>query len=669
MLQGLVKILSPLSLSELQDVRYRILQDMQQKKFSYYLGQINTVRKKVIDVLTRNHDADFLDDNLWTTGENALFSSNAEWWTQETSWLAMKYPKLYPTSSGTSPLVKQMLSDGAVEALIGDSPWFTPQQVLFFKSLITTYYKNNKKLWPVILNIDASYLQYSQTDASVQAAGGARKRMLIVLKYALSGSGPFMLKILQQLSNSVDTRNDEASELTSTVFDSVPPLTAREYDLVLRSLNLSSAYVDNAARKPLGSASLAETHVTKDRWDKPVILKMLRPMYAYYFMCECDYLLCETWKMIGKMGRSGKYETTSKDLLVKQSRQLLLFLLKEYAVEFDYQREAWFNVIGYKHYNQPSQHVRSAQVLQSSVDPFPVMIQTMAGEASLKSILDRLLKMDQTTQMTVAPLLYGTMKKLLNLWLKTAFWTEDAFFHGDLHAGNLMTLSLEKLLRRADKGEEFAPIWIIDYGSSGVFSERTKCKMLTAMLQTGKLQDMLKWIPAADAPPPEPYSEGKDENVTSFFLDFDTLTAAQQTGLRRALQTPEARSMHAENLKQIKIFVRRVWSLCQVRDRTPEHMSSFYKRLLNYSSPFEFGRLFLSLAKYGRDIGLCTSNPVIMFGRGVAYLKDNLTILEKMCNNPEKYPTYNSDSFITRQLMKHPTQMVNFLRGKKICKA
>jgi hypothetical protein len=388
-----------------------------------------------------------------------------------------------------------------------------------------------------------------------------------------------------------------------------------------------------------------------------------------------------TWKLIGKFGRSGTYETPNTDLLVKQNDQLLLFLIKEYAVEFDYQKEAWFTVLGYKHYNQPSQHVYSAQLIQAAQNPFPVVIQTMAGQESLNSIVNRCALVDQQTVMRVAPLLYGTMINLVNLWVKTVFWTEDAFFHGDLHMGNIMTVSFETLLNMADRGEKFAPLYVIDYGSSGILSGRTKCRLLTAMLQSAKIQQMNVWIPQASARSQESQesqgsqgSQGLDvvavgEDITSFFHEFDQLSISQQLGLRQALNKPEARKMHAENLKQVQIFVRRIWRLCETRDQSTEHMDSFYKRLLNYNRNVEFGSLFLGLVKHGRDIGMCTSNPVIMFGRAFAYLTGNLSTLEKLCNDPGRCKAYNMDGVITNQLLRNPTQLVNFLRGEEICQA
>ena len=693
MLQDVISVISPFSATQLEDIRYKILVDMRRKEFSHYIVKMNEIQESVRSVLRGNKDRDFMNDDLWVTSQNkrsSIFSKDKAWWAQESPWLEKKRRRTI-RKTGTGYFTNRILSPTAVDSLIGAAPWFTPQQLLFSKTLLSGYFQQDVRLWPVTLNIEMSYLLYSRKDTSFGANKqllNFKKKALLILKYALAGSGPFMLKILQQISNKTTEENpdhpydSDVVELTSTIFDAVPPLTTREFDLVLESVDLPRYYVKNINRKPLGSASLAQTHQTTDAWGDAVILKLLRPVYAYYYICECDYLLSVLWKKIATEARSGQYETTNTDMLIRQTRQLLLFLVKEYIAEFDYRQEAIYNVIGYQHYNKPEKWVRSAQLLQWTENRFPAMIQTMAGDITIKSLLNvwsspvfleeypdgkELIRM-------VSALLYASMTKLMGLWFRTAFWAKDSFFHGDLHMGNIMTLDFHKLVALAKRGATKAPIYVIDYGSSGILSDDVKCKLLTAMLQSGKMHSLHTLIPDKDkdiliddfesSGDIDIHENKWTREILPFFHAFEGLTASQQIGLREAVDTNKVRKKHRHNVEQVQKFIKDIWALCSVKDRSGEHMIELYPKILNYSEEFTFGNMFLRLVRHGRGIGMCTSNPVILFGRGVAYISDNVLQLEALCGNCKKYTI---DKVVRKRLMRHPLQFARMVNGQPVC--
>lgn len=667
MFQSLVRLQSPFSEKNLEDIRFRLLTDMKDKQFQYYLDILTSLKHRIHSTLESNSTADFLDDDFWVKpfqGSPSIFSASEPWWVKETPWLSQ-----LRTGSATGTLTKNLFSKSVVDKLIGESSWFTPQQVVFFKTLITTYY-DNPKLRPIALNIDMSYLKYSRGDETFGKLNvfKIKSNMMLLLKYALSGSGPFMLKILQQINNNAEGTLDDGtkiSDLTASLFDAIPPLLPREFDLVLSCLNLPKVFLKNLNREPIGSASLAQAHHSCDQFGVKVILKLLRPIYIYYYLCECDFLLTTVWKTIVEFARRYKH----RDRLIKQTRQLLLFLIKEFISEFDYEQEALYNVVGYKMYTKPSLGLHSAQIINFAVNPFPAMVQTVGKSITLKSLLEHMKTEKLSTIKTVIPMLYKTIIHLNNVWFSNVFWGQKSFFHADLHMGNIMVPTTKEILDMATTGETVVPIYLIDYGSSGILNYQTKCKLLDAILQSGKIVNLNYLIPSpgekitAGAPP-----EAQNDNILSYFKNFDQLTSSQQEGLRLVVNTPKVKRIHATNIKEIKRFIRRIWSLCKVSDRSEGHADELYPQILNYSEQMTFGTLFLGIVKYGRGIGMCTSNSIIMFGRGIAYLSDSTLALMDLCHQVgEVCPAHSLDGVITSQMKFHPLQLGNFLMGRPIC--
>ena len=94
------------------------------------------------------------------------------------------------------------------------------------------------------------------------------------------------------------------------------------------SLDLPDVYSKNLDDKPMGSASIAEVHRTKDQFGSDVILKLVRPMYVYYYINECDFLLNDVWPALG-LSKDHSPNTIS------QARELLNYLVRNFIGEFD----------------------------------------------------------------------------------------------------------------------------------------------------------------------------------------------------------------------------------------------------------------------------------------------------------------------------------------------
>ena len=406
--QALVKVTSKYNLAELEEIRYKLLLQMKQKGFAHYFSQMKRIKEKVAEIVKLDDDANFLDDDYWTS-ESMMFKKEIPWWVSESAGINVDTEK---SATASIRLTEKVLKENMINSLLDNKAWITPQQRLFFTTLILMYYKINDRLVPIGLNIDMTMLAQSQKTffyRGFNVEEHLKMQGLKLIQKALAGSGPFMLKILQQLGNSATAgldiksrsnrtvRSDKeiVAELTSSVFDAVPPLNAREFDLVTSNIDIPRVYLENLDPKPLGSASLAQAHNTKDVYKQPVIIKILRPIYAYYYLCECDFLLTQLWVNLrekAEIQKPGEKNMLARNLLVKQSRQMLMFLLTEFISEFDYMQEAMYNIIGYARYNQPKQYILSAQMIQFATNPFPAIIQTKAGDNSLKEIMNNIEK-------------------------------------------------------------------------------------------------------------------------------------------------------------------------------------------------------------------------------------------------------------------------------------
>lgn len=666
-MQSLLNVFSPFNKKEHQEFRYNLLTSIKKKGFSHYLHQLKTIQTRIITTEKNNRMENFLNDDYWIP----LFDKKTSWWEQqeEFKWASDKYNRAF-VKSPTVFFSKQMLSSSSIDKLLGNVSYLTPQQIVFITELITQYYHGNKRLWPVTMNIEMSYLLYSKENNYFKKENFIKQDLMKLLMYLLSGSGPFMLKILQQVANNADDiKNSDInwSELTENIFDAVPPLTKEEFLFVKENLS-KTPFISHLNNKTIGSASLAETHFAKDAFGGDSIVKLIRPMYIIYFLCECDFLLVDLWKQIGDKIRTSVVPQKKQDLLIKQTRQLLLYLVRDYSYEFDYEKESIYTSIGYDTYNQPSLNVFSSQLIQFAVDPYPIIVQTKVGDTSLKSLLTYW-KSEQFNRAypedgkklikTVARLLYHSLCNLFKIWVKNVFWGKNHFFHADLHSGNIRTLEFDKLVKLvslSDKKKQTAPIFVIDYGSAGILKKNVRCRLLTALLQSSNLVAM---------PLPNNIEEEEvevDTEITREILPF--YGKHPPKGLSVALNNKKVLENHRKNVKESKIFVRRVYKLCEIEAH--DDIDAISKYILKYKKPLFFSNLFLNLIRFGGEIGKCTSNQMINFGRGIAYLNDTIQLLYKQCD-PKDVEMFFINTIIKKELLLHPVQLFNLKTGKEIC--
>jgi len=585
--------------SELEQVRMGILKEMKEKTFAHYLKQMYKFRDESDSVL--KDDVKILDDDYWTK-PGALCEK--PYWSKESPSLRSTF-KLDRSRSGTVTISTTLLSEKYVDQLIGTADWMTVQQKILFKTMILTYFKSNPRLLPIHLNMDFTFLK---SKSKINSSQSPIERVKTLFKSLLSGAGPFILKILQQINTANDSKIDgkiSVSDITKDIFSTVPSLTPNETNFVLESFDIDSSYVTAPHYNPkvLGSASIAETHKTfSDKYEQKSVLKFIKPIYAYYFLCELNFLLSDAWKEIRKQSKGDEKH-------IKQCRKLLLFFVNEFIKEFDYFGEYVNTTIGFKTYDRPRDHVSSIVALECSIDPFPVLILSYVDGKSVDSLVDDSSKSELVT-------MYKHVDNLVKIWFKNTLWG-NGFFHADLHPGNLIV-------------DKSGTVNVIDFGSCGVLSKSEQCAMITAMVVSGQFVNMEK----------------------------------------AKHNTESGRKAYAKNLTTSEDFVKAIWNVCHVKKYTPSHLKEIAKKIvdLRFGDPsggLNFPTLFLDIIQYSDDIGLCTNSPVLLFGRACAYIGSLMKRIEERCNDVNVCPSWGVDGIIKSNIS--IKQIGNFIIKKSVC--
>lgn len=457
-LKFLIMARAPFTVSQLKSIRLDIMKTMKDEGFeSHYVNRMKSINEKI---KTINYD-DILEDNYWAEEFKVPF------WVEESPELYKKYrsnlDKITTRETGIASLTTMILNDKFVKTMFNQD-WMNEQFKILMKSLLSSYYLTQPgtidRLWPVHLNIDLSYRTSSKPTNTPKDA------IKQLIQACFAGSGPFVLKILQQINimagTEIDFDGTSLEELASEIFKNVPPLTEKERKFIYETFKTDSG-IEGKIGKLLGSASIAEAHLyTTPGSDKPDrVMKFIKPIYAYYFLCETDFLLNVTWREISKW-------STNKDH-IRQTRQTLMYFIKEFSAEFDYRAEYEYTQEG-KVYEIPNQ-ITSVVIHEKHYDPFPVFIMNMLEGASVDDLISELEISKKKEVAGYEDEIIRIYKLCFTLYKK---WVENAvfgtgFFHADMHPGNLF-------IERSSDGQN--RIHILDYGSSGRLTKGQQCKLL-----------------------------------------------------------------------------------------------------------------------------------------------------------------------------------------------
>jgi hypothetical protein len=164
--------------------------------------------------------------------------------------------------------------------------------------------------------------------------------------------------------------------------------------------------------------------------------------------------------------------------------------------------------------------------------------------------------------------------------------------------------------------------YIIDYGSSGWLTKKQQCKLITAMI------------------------------ISSQFR--------KKNGINDQI-------IHSHNQNTSEKFVKAIWDVCDVKDYSHAELKRVSAKILNYEKGIDFGSLFLGIVEHSEDIGSCSNNAILLFGRALAYLSSMMLAVTMKCNDKDACPRWAIDGLISLNLATHPSQLWNFWRRGKAC--
>ena len=534
LLHKLLEFTSPLSYDQMKHIRMDLLKHMKDKTddgvptetgFALYIKQLQKLKEEMSSAMK---DTKVLDNSDYWTQEGK-FSADI-FWQKDFPELKKIYDanrrkhldKITPTQPvGIITMSNILMSDKSVEDMLGSAGWMTIQQKILFRSLLSTYYTYQERLWPVHVNMDYVFMSaQKQVQSRLKWLKAQFDPVIVVqqlLKALLAGSGTFVLKMLQQIN--ADNQNKigdsiSVSELTADLFANVPGLSHREYEFIKENLHFKDKLVTRMmSDEKLGSASIAEAHASlaveeitsangqKETKLTEVIVKFIKPFYAFYFLCECDLFLSVVWKSIADyataaMNAEGVTDRNVIKKYVRQCRQFLMFLMIEFIKEFDYQQEFVNTQVGYEKVFNARNHsnVRSIRAIEVVISPFPAIVLSKAPGRPVKSWLEVWRGGGHSEQLKR---LYTSVSDVCSRWFVNTLFgrggysvrdenspnnprQQGGFFHADLHPGNLLY------------DDKTGLIYVIDYGSCGLLMPSDQENMIKAMLTAARFRQRKK---------------------------------------------------------------------------------------------------------------------------------------------------------------------------------
>lgn len=293
---------------------------------------------------------------------------------------------------------------------------------------------------------------------------------------ALKGSGPYLLKILQLMGDTVDTSTESGRTLKQALGelkDGLLPIAPDIQQAMVEDMLKSNPTTIRGLTqlRSLGAASVGETlmaRATLANGDtRDVVLKLLKP--------GVDQRAARERAVMERIASDipGMDETFA-GIADQIDRELDLTREAD-----NVERAAVYRKAGLG-YLQPVKKVERLDPTQE------FMFMERAEGGTVKDTLDELgrddgqpiAKGDRTAQKNLenrlakGAMVSDRLKSLSQVWLRQALFG-NGFFHGDLHSGNMMY---------GDTARQTGLLTLIDFGNAGTLSRQDRAGMLKLML-------------------------------------------------------------------------------------------------------------------------------------------------------------------------------------------
>jgi hypothetical protein len=425
-------------------------------------------------------------------------------------------------------------------------------------------------------------------------------------------------------------------KITESVFSSIMPMTAGELKVVRDNLDVSDEYKD-FKDESIGSASIGETHVCVDYQNSPIaVLKFIKPVSAWLFLCEVDFLLTTVWPRLKDNAQRGE------EMNVKKCRQLLLFLIREFALEFNVEREATGTKDAREIYYRPKIGIITPELYQYKTQPIPVLVLQFIRGISLDDFMNtmekKLIGAEYEEKKKLIKCLVPIQRRvavLMGLWLKELFWGGGRF-DADPHKGNVIVPTCLDL-----EGGAKPFIALIDFGSHGRLDRRSQCIVFQTLIAGERIVQFKDCFPKKlrDDRPLDGWKIEQLKNLQPLLKhikDFDTLADSDQLEVFACVdrQIHANPRIHDLNVEYVRSVIQNIWKICNVKE-DPKETEALIPLCMDYGKLIDFGTIFLKVAQHATSIGTCSSSSVLMYGRGLAYLDQMWRTTSETCAKVE----------------------------------
>ena len=297
-------------------------------------------------------------------------------------------------------------------------------------------------------------------------AGPRSERGALALRQSFEELGPTYVKLAQLVASSPGLFPDVLADELRACLDSVPPVAYRDIVEVIET-DLGAHHDELFAsfdREPMASASIAQVHGATLHDGSDVVVKVQRPGIGRILDSDLRILLklAKGLDKVSSKGRMANPVAVVEDFATTLGEELN-FMIEARSME------------------------RFGEIIAASQTPGGVRVPGVHWELTSPRVLtmERIhgYKIDDLVELQATGWDLGAaLKRGVRAWLEAAL--EHGFFHGDVHAGNLML------------DNEGAVVYL-DFGICGSFDDKTRDivrRGLPALLVSGDFEAVAQAI-------------------------------------------------------------------------------------------------------------------------------------------------------------------------------